>query len=121
MMSTNDTCVTIVPYFKALPGKLNEMKSMCETFVTMTEKEPKCLYYGFSFDGDTMHCREGYVDGDGAIAHLDNVGPTMQELMEISELTRFEIHGPEAEIAKLREPLKELDPTYYVLEWGFRR
>ena len=37
------------------------------------------------------------------------------------ELTRLEIHGPEEELAKLREPLAHLKPQFFVLEYGFRR
>ena len=35
-------------------------------------------------------------------------------------LTDLQIHGPEQELAKLREPLKDLNPSYWVLEYGFR-
>ena len=59
-MATQDTCCTIVPYFKIPNGKLGTFKEMCEKFVEKTRKEAKCLYYGFSFDGDQAHCREGY-------------------------------------------------------------
>jgi hypothetical protein len=31
------------------------------------------------------------------------------------------VHGPEAELAKLREPFAKLKPQYFVLEYGFRR
>jgi hypothetical protein len=35
---------------------------------------------------------------------------------------RLEIHGPEEELAMLREPLKALNPQFFVLrEDGFRR
>jgi hypothetical protein len=36
------------------------------------------------------------------------------------ELTDLQIHGPEQELAKLREPLAELEPSFWVLEYGFR-
>ena len=94
---------------------------MCEQFVEKTGKEPKCLYYGFSFAGDTVHCREGYADALGALAHLENVGPLLQEALKIADLTRLEIHGPEAELAKLRGPMADLKAQYFTLEYGFRR
>ena len=96
-------------------------KEMCEQFVEKTDQEPKCLYYGFSFFEDQVHCREGYQDAEGLLAHLENVGPLLQEALKISELTRLEIHGPEEELAKLREPLAELQPQFFTLEYGFRR
>lgn len=120
-MATNDTGVTIVPYFKAHAGKLDEIKGMCGQFVEKSQTEPKCLYYGFSFNGDEIHCREGYADAEGLLAHLENVGALLKQLLGIAELTRLEVHGPAAELEKLRAPLADLNPTYFVLEYGFRR
>lgn len=119
-MATNDTCCTIVPYFKVHDGKLGDFKAMCEQFVEMTQTEPKCLFYGFSFDGDEAHCREGYVDAAGLLAHLENVGALLQEALTIADITRLEVHGPEAELAQLREPLADLGPQFFTLEYGFR-
>lgn len=120
-MATQDKCCTIVPYFKVQSGKLEAFKALCEQCVENTSQEPKCLYYGFSFDGDVAHCREGYEDAEGALAHLENIGPLLGEILKISELTRLEIHGPEEELAKLREPMADLKPQAFVLEYGFRR
>ncbi len=120
-MATQDTCCTIVPYFKVHDGQLEAFKTLCEQFVEKTNQEPKCLYYGFSFNGDQAHCREGYADADGLLAHLENVGGLLVQLLEIAEITRLEVHGPEDELEKLREPLTELDPHYFTLEYGFRR
>jgi quinol monooxygenase YgiN len=120
-MATNDTCCTVCPYFKVHPGKLAEFKSYCDRFIELTQKEPGALFYGFSFDGDQAHCREGYKDAAALLAHVENVGALLQELFKISDLTRLEVHGPEAELAKLRGPLAGLKPQYFVLEYGFRR
>jgi hypothetical protein len=120
-MATNDTAVTIAPYFKIAEGKLAEFKALCEQFVAKTEGEEKVLFYGFSFTGDLAHCRECYADADGLLTHLDNVGALIGEAFKISELARIEVHGPEPELAKLRGPLAELNPQFFVLEYGFRR
>ena len=120
-MATEDTCCTIVPYFKLHDGQLDTFKGMCKEFVKLADTESKCLYYGFSFDGDQAHCREGYEDAEGLLAHLDNVGALLGEALKISDLTRLEVHGPEEELVKLRGPLSELNPQYFVLECGFRR
>ena len=120
-MATEDTCCTIVPYFKVHEGQLENFKNGCGAFVEKTAGEPKCLYYGFSFNGDEAHCREGYTDAEGVLTHLDNVGELLQQALEIADLTRLEIHGPESELARLREPLANLNPTFFVLEYGFRR
>ena len=120
-MTTQDTCCTLAPYFKVHDGHLETFKGFCEEFVKLSDTESKCLYYGFSFDGDQAHCREGYKDAEGLLTHLDNVGALLGEALKISDLTRLEVHGPEAELAKLREPLAELNPQIFVLEYGFRR
>jgi len=120
-MATQDTCCTIVPYFKVHSGQLESFKQLCERCVAQTQKEPKCLYYGFSFYEDMVHCREGYEDAEGALAHLKNVESLLEEASKISDISRLEIHGPESELAKMREPLADLNPVFFVLEYGFRR
>ena len=120
-MATQDSCCTVVPYFKAHTGRLDAFKALCERFVEKSSSEPKCLYYGFSFDGDQVHCREGYTDAEGVLTHLDNVGALLAEALTIADLTRLEIHGPEGELAKLRGPLAQFKPQFFVLEYGFRR
>ena len=120
-MATQDQCCTFVPYFKILNGQLANFKASCEKFVEKTSTEPKCLYYGFSFNGDQAYCREGYKDAEGILIHLENIKPLLEDLLNIAELTHLEVHGPETELAKLREPLAELNPQFFVLEYGFRR
>ncbi len=119
-MATQDTSCTIVPYFRVAEGKLDAFRALCEEFVARTESEPACLYYGFSFNGNTIHCREGYQNAEGLLTHLDNVGDILERALEIAELARLEIHGPDSELAKLREPLSALKPEFYTLEYGFR-
>jgi quinol monooxygenase YgiN len=121
VMATQDKCCSIVPYFKVQGGNLDAFKALCEKFVEKTNNEQKCLYYGFCFEGDQAHCREGYEDAQGLLAHLDNVGPLLEQALQISRLTRLEIHGPEEELAKLREPLANMKPQFFTLEYGFRR
>ena len=120
-MATQDRCCTVVPYFTVHAGKLDQFKSLCERFVDKSRGETKCLYYGFSFDGDRAHCREGYADAEGLLAHLENVGAMLAEALAIADLTRLEVHGPAGELEKLRQPLAEFKPQYFTLEYGFRR
>jgi hypothetical protein len=100
---------------------MDEFKALCEQFISITAREPKCLYYGFSFNGDNVHCREAYEDAEGLLAHLGNVGELLNEVFKISEITRLEVHGVAEELAKLTEPLSTLAPTYFTLEYGIRR
>jgi len=122
-MATEDQCVTIHPYFDVKEGEQENVRAYLEKFVELTKSEQDCLYYGFSFSGNQLHCREGYKNGAGALAHLENVGPLLQEMLGSGkvELKDLQIHGPEKEVAKLREPLAPLNPSYWVLEYGFRK
>ena len=120
-MATSDSCCTIVPYFKTTEENFPIFKATCDQFVELTQKEEKVLFYGFSFNGTTIHCREGYEGAEGVLAHFANVGELLQKALELSELARLEIHGPAEELAKLKEPLSHLEIDYYTLEYGFRR
>ena len=120
-MATDDTCCTIVPYFRVQSGHLDEFKALCERFVEKSEEEPGCLYYGWCYDDHAAHCREGYTNAAALLAHLENVGDLLEEAFKISEITRLEVHGPESELQALREPLAALNPQYFTLEYGFRR
>jgi quinol monooxygenase YgiN len=120
-MATQDRCCTIVPYFKIHAGKTQEFKNLAERCVEQTKSETGCLYYGFTFSGDEAHCREGYANGDAALAHLHNIGPLLAELLKLADVTRLEVHGPGPETAKLLVPMAEFKPQYFTLEYGFRR
>ena len=120
-MATDDTCCTIVPYFHVPAEHLDAFKALAERIVARTETESGCLFYGFSFDAETAHCREGYVNAEALLTHIDNVGPLLREAAKISEITRLEVHGPAGELDKLREPMAALKPRFFTLEYGFRR
>lgn len=120
-MATQDKCVTVVPYFKVRPGEMEAFERLCERFVQVSEGEAETLYYGWSFNGDMAHCREGYTGAEAALVHLKDVGPLLGEAQKIAELTILEIHGPEEELAKLRGPLADLKIEYFTLKYGFRR
>jgi quinol monooxygenase YgiN len=120
-MALQDHCCTLVPYFKVNEGKMPAFRSLCEQFVAKTQSEPKCTHYAFSFEGDTAHCREGYADADGLLTHLGNVDAILQEALKIASITRLEVHAPADQLAKLREPLKALNPQMFTVEYGFRR
>lgn len=119
-MSTKDTCVTIVPYFKTSEENLSTFKSYCDQFIEKTKTESACLHYGFSFSGTMCHCREGYANAEGLLAHLANVGELLGEVLKIATIERLEVHGPAEELEKLKGPLADLNPEYYTLEYGFR-
>ena len=93
-MTTPDTCCSLAPYFKVHEGQLDAFREGCKDFVEKTSSEPGCLFYGFSFNGDEVHCREGYKDAQSLLDHLENVGALLNEALKIADITRIEVHGP---------------------------
>ncbi len=108
--------VSLHPYFKVHPGKLDAFKAGFAGFIQATANEEKNLFYEFTVNGDEVFCREGYADADGVLAHLDNVGAMLAEAMKIADLIRLELHGPATELDKLRGPLAHLKPAWFILE-----
>ena len=117
MRAPSDT-VSIHPYFKVHAGQMAAFKALLPKFIAATSPEPKCLYYGFTIAGDIIHCREAYADADGLLAHVQNVGALIEQALKISDVARLEVHGPAAELDKLKGPLAGLNPTWYVYEMG---
>jgi len=112
-MSRLTTFVSLHPYFKVHPGKLEAFTAGFAAFVEKTKSEPKNLFYEFSVNGDEVFCREGYADAEGLLTHLDNVGPLLAEALKIADLIRLEVHGPAAELDKLKAPLAHLNPAWF--------
>ena len=115
-MSVLSNFVSLHPYFKVHPGKLDAVKAGFPRFVEKTATEKDCLFYGFTVNGDEILCREGYTDAEGVLAHLDNIGALLAELLTMADLTRVEVHGLAAELEKLRAPLAHLNPKWFTLE-----
>jgi quinol monooxygenase YgiN len=108
--------VSLHPYFKAHPGKLDTIKAAFPAFIEKTAGEEKNLFYGFTVNGDEIFCREAYADAEALLAHLDSVGAMLAEALKIADLTRLEVHGPPAELEKLRTPLAHLNPIWFVAD-----
>jgi quinol monooxygenase YgiN len=113
--------VSIHPYFKVHPGKLEAARALVPQFIAKTASEAKCLYYEFTVNGDVVFCREAYADAEGTLAHLANVEELLGEMLKVSDLLRLEFHGPAAEIEKLKEPLAALKPDWFVYDSGLSR
>ena len=113
--------VSLHPYFKVHPGKIEAFKAGFPAFVDKTASEEKNLFYEFTVNGDEVFCREGYADAEGLLAHLENVGALLAEALKIADLIRLEVHGPAAELDKLKKPLAHLKPDWFVLEAGGKK
>ena len=120
-MSIPANFISLCPYFKVHPGKLDTVKAMLRRFVEKTASEKENFFYGFSINGDEIFCREGYESADGVVAHLDNVGALLAEMLTMADLIRLELHGPASELEKLRSPLAHLNPAWFTLEASLSR
>ena len=93
-----------------------------DEFVEKTSKEPGCVYYGWTMMGDKLFCREAYVDGDAVLAHLGNVGPCIEAILDgPASLDEISIHGPQAELAKVKPETEALGTRYFEQDGGFQK
>jgi hypothetical protein len=120
-METQDTWCTLGAYFKPKSGKLEAFEQLAKRFVEKTRNESGIRFYGWSFDGKEVHCRQGYLGAEGLLEHAENVASLFQEALTIADCTRLAIHGPEDELAKLRVPLASFKPQFFALKYSFRR
>ena len=107
--------VSLHPYFKVPPDKMSHLKAILPEFAAKTRNETGNLFYEFTINGDEVFCREAYVNAEALLAHLDNVSAMLAQALTMAELVRIEVHGPAAELDKLKEPLAELNPTWFQL------
>jgi quinol monooxygenase YgiN len=115
-MNALSNFVSLHPYFKVHPGKLDAFKAAFPAFIEKTTGEERNLFYGFTINGDEVFCREGYTSAEGILAHLDNVGALLAEALKIADLIRLEVHGPAHELDKLRGPLAHLNPAWFAVD-----
>lgn len=82
-------------------------------FQALTQREEKVKYYGFAVSGERAICREGYDCAQGFLEHLQNCDGPLKAAMQAASIERVEVHGPTAEVEKLREPLNAFPTTFY--------
>jgi quinol monooxygenase YgiN len=113
--------VSLHPYFRAHPGKIEAAKAAFPQFIEKTATEKENLFYAFTVNGDEILCREAYESANGLLAHVDNVDALLQEMLKVAELIRIEVHGPAGELEKLKAPLAHLNPAWFTLEGSVAR
>jgi quinol monooxygenase YgiN len=91
------------------------LKAILPEFAAKTRNETGNLFYEFTINGDEVFCREGYVNAEALLEHLDNVSAMLAQALTMAELIRLEVHGPATELQKLKEPLAHLNPAWFVL------
>jgi quinol monooxygenase YgiN len=95
LTSAKQTCPYLSVEFTITPGKNDAFKNLARQLIDRTSKEPGALGYQWYFNSDEDKCQlvELYRDSASILAHLNNVGPVLQKLLETSKLTRFEVFG----------------------------
>ena len=119
-LTLEDGTVSISPYFEVLD--MEKFKATWKAAYEPFAHREDCVHYAFTFDGNNAHCREAYTNADKVLQHLADVDAQIKAVLDpaVAKLQRIEVHGPAAEIEKLREPLTPLGALFYVCEWGFR-
>jgi quinol monooxygenase YgiN len=110
------TTVSIHPYFRPHEGRHADFLALLPQFVQRTRAEKAVLFYEFTICDGLVFCREAYIGGEGALAHLENVGDLLGRALEMAELTRIEVHGDAVELDKMRETFKDLPVQWFILK-----
>jgi quinol monooxygenase YgiN len=86
-------------------GKLEEFKKQAAGYTdAVRDGEPGTLEYQWWLSEDGTRCllKEAYDSSESLLKHLENVGPSLPDLMAIAPITRSEVFGelsPEARTA----------------------
>lgn len=97
------TSIYLTVEFTITPGKVDAFKKLARQLIDGTSKEAGTLGYQWYLNSDETKCYliELYRDSGAILAHLNNVGPVLQKLLEASKVTRFEVFGSvSAEVEK---------------------
>lgn len=121
VVNGQDTWCTVDAYFSVKPGKKKAFDDLVNRFVEKTANENGIRYYGWSTNGEEAHCRQGYLNAEGFLEHVENVFHLFEEALTISDCSRLAIHGPEVELEKLRGPMADVPLQYFRLKNSFRR
>jgi len=120
-MSTFDEAISIHPYFTIHEGQMDACRGFLTQFCEKVGSEEKCLYYDFTFQGNTLFCREAYRDVEGVQSHLENCGALLEEFLKIADVRRVEIHGPAEALEKLKPVFEAFEPEYFTCACGSGR
>ena len=77
-------------------GQAEEFKQLATELINkVSGNEPGTLDYDWylTADGNTCNVVEAYQDAAAVMAHLANVGPVLQALMQHCRFTNFNVYG----------------------------
>jgi len=85
--------ISLHPYFKVPSDKMPYLKAILPEFAAKTRNETGNLFYEFTINGDEVFCREGYVNAEALLAHLENVDAMLSQALTMADLIRIEEIG----------------------------
>ena len=103
-------------------GGLDRFKELAAGYAAAVEEnEPSTTTYQWYLAEDNGKCllHEAFTDSDALLQHLDNVGPSLPDLLAVSPITRVEVFGTPSDAA--REALIGLGASFYPHFVGFQR
>lgn len=85
-----------------------------------------CIYFGWTRSGDTLSCRQAYLNAAGVLAHLESVDPLVDRLLDsgAATLTGVSVQGPPTRLDEVEAALADyhgLAPHFYALDAGFQK
>jgi len=96
---------------------LEAAKPLMEECVEVAKAEDGCVYYGFTVSSDKtkLFCREAYVDGKAASAHLQAVVPIVSKMIDAGcvALDSIGVMGTAADLADIKEEADKLSARYW--------
>jgi quinol monooxygenase YgiN len=109
----------VCPTFTVLDWKAAE--PIMAEFVEKTKTEKGCVYYGWTRTGDTLKCREAYVDAEAVNAHLANVGDLIGRLLAdgVAKLDTINIDCPSEGVEVVKPGTESLGTEYFTIDDGF--
>src|SRR5262245_31740175 len=100
--------ISLHPYFKVPSDKMPHLKAILPEFAAKTRNETGNLFYEFTIHGDEVFCREGYVNAEALLAHLENVGAM---LAQGTDDGRFGSHRSPRTSRRARETKRAAGPS----------
>lgn len=109
---------SIHPYFTVVDEAA--ARPILADFVAKTRAESGCMWYGWNKLGDKLFCEEAYVDAAAVLAHLENIATCLEQMLDgPAKLDSIELHGPAAELQKLKESAEKIGATCFSVDSGF--
>ena len=113
--------VSIIGYFSVPTVHAKGFRKNCVEMIELRDQETGHMASAYSFGADgTAVLREDYDSADAVIRHMEVGRHIFESTQALVEITGVELHGPEAEVEKLRPLFDGMSPRIFVTEFGFR-